>query len=206
MDLTQNTSRTASLWRWLSSHAADTAVGVALAVVVGSTGFISYTHICALTLAVGQSWKTAHLMPFAIDGQILIGSFAVARLSGRPRWWGLAGILPGLAESLYANWESGITHGRTAAIWAAVAAQSFAVSSALFELWMHRRKAARGHAGNAGRLTTEQALAVLVGSGSRRAVAAVCGIEAGQVQKWERFLAAAAAESAPQPSLNGATP
>jgi hypothetical protein len=181
---------------WLREHASDAAVGIALAVVVASTGFVSYTHICALTLAVGQSWKTAHLMPFAIDGQIVIGSFVVTRLAGRPRWWGLAGILPGLAESLYANWESGIAHGRTAAIWAAVAAESFAVSSALFELWMKNRKTALGRQGEARPATTEQALGILLSTGSRRAVAAVLGVEAGQVQRWERMLAASVAEEA----------
>jgi hypothetical protein len=181
---------------WLREHSADAAVGIALAVVVCSTGFISYTHICSLTLAVGQSWQTAHLMPFAIDGQIVIGSFVITRVAGWPRWWGLAGILPGLAESLYANWESGISHGRTAAIWAAVAAESFAVSSALFELWLKHRKAARGQGGETRPATTEQALGALLSTGSRRAVAAVLGIEAGQVQRWERQLAAVVAEEA----------
>jgi hypothetical protein len=181
---------------WLREHATDAAVGIALAVVVGCTGFVSYTHICALTLELHQSWKTAHLAPLYIDGQIVIGSFAWARVTGRPRWCGLAGIVPGLAESLFANWESGIVHGLAAAGWATVAAQSFAVSSFLFELWLKHRKDARGRAGEAGRLTTEQVLGLLVASGSERAVAAVCEVERGQIQKWKRYLAAVDAEEA----------
>lgn len=130
-------------WHWLRAHATDTAVGIALAVVVVSTGFISYTHICALTLDLHQSWKTAHLTPLAIDGQIVIGSFVWARLPGRARWCGLAGIVPGLAESMFANWESGISHGHLAAGWAMVAAEAFAVSSFLFELWLKYRSGTR---------------------------------------------------------------
>jgi hypothetical protein len=44
--------------------------------------------------------------------------------------------VPGLAESLFANWESGIVHGHLAAIWATVPAQAFAVASFMFERWL----------------------------------------------------------------------
>lgn len=117
-------------------------VGAALATVAAVTGFISYTHICALTLGLHQSWKTAHLMPLAVDGQIVIGG-AVLAASGRGRWWGLVGVVPGLAESLFANWESGISHGRLSAAWAVVAAASFAGSSFIFERWL-KSQARRG--------------------------------------------------------------
>lgn len=122
-------------WPRALSPAALTA-GVALLTVTIVTGFVSYTHICALTLVLHQSWKTAHLMPFAVDGQIVVGSvvFLVAR--GRTAWWGWLGIVPGLAESLFANWESGIAHGFLAAAWATVAAQAFAGSSFMFERWL----------------------------------------------------------------------
>lgn len=120
----------------LRRHAAALVIGAALAAVAGTTGFISYTHICALTLVLHQSWKTAHLMPLAVDGQIIIGSVVLLALPGAQRWWGLVGIVPGLAESLFANWESGIAHGYLGAAWATVAAQAFAVSSFLFERWL----------------------------------------------------------------------
>ena len=111
-------------------------VGAALATVTAVTGFISYTHICALTLALHQSWKTAHLTPLAVDGQIVIGGVVLATGHGGQKYWGWLGIGPGLAESLYANWESGSVHGQQAAIWATVAAQSFAVATFLFERWV----------------------------------------------------------------------
>jgi Protein of unknown function (DUF2637) len=118
-------------------------VGVALALVAFTTGFISYTHISALTENLGQSWKTAHLMPFAVDGQIVIGSVYYMENEGkRRRWLGLIGFVPGIAESLFANWESGIVHGLLAAAWATVPAQAFACSTVLFDLWLHSRRAA----------------------------------------------------------------
>lgn len=119
---------------------ADAVVGFALATVAFCTGFISYTHICALTLNEDQSWKTAHLMPLAIDGQIVIGSAYFMAHDDKRRWWGLIGIVPGVLESLFANWESGIVHGLWAAGWATVPAQAFACSTFLFERWLKSRR------------------------------------------------------------------
>lgn len=121
---------------WLRAYGPAATGGLALATVTAATGFVSYTHICALTLELHQSWKTAHLMPLIVDGQITVGSVVLLVAHGRTAWWGWLGIAPGLAESLYANWESGSTHGLQAAIWATVAAQAFAGSSFMFERWV----------------------------------------------------------------------
>ena len=115
-------------------------VGGSMALVAFSSGFISYTHISALTLEENQSWKTAHLYPACIDGQIVIGSFYF--MNGKNRWQKAAGllfgVLPGIGESLIANWASG-WHGHNigAALWATVPAQAFACSTFLFERWLH---------------------------------------------------------------------
>lgn len=198
MNLTDNPPPAATAPRfrdWLRAWGAALVVGGALATVTAVTGFISYTHICALTLVLHQSWKTAHLMPLAVDGQIVIGG-AVLATDRRGRWWGLVGVVPGLLESLFANWESGIAHGYLPATWAMVAALSFAVSSFLFERWLRGRVSAGGQGGNAGQLTTEQALGALLASGSQRAVAAVLGVERPVVQKWARQLAESGTEEA----------
>lgn len=134
------------VFSWLRARGPAVVIGTTLAAVAGVTGFISYTHICALTLVLHQSWKTAHLMPLAVDGQIVIGSVVYMALDGKSRFWGLVGIVPGLAESLFANWESGIDGGRFAAGWATVAAQAFAVSSFLFERWLRAQVKSTGHA------------------------------------------------------------
>ena len=185
-------------------------IGATLATVAGVTGFISYTHICALTLSLHQSWKTAHLMPLAVDGQIVIGSVVYMSLPGRNRFWGLVGIAPGLAESLFANWESGISRGRLDASWATVAAQAFAVSSFLFERWLKAQAAKAGHAaphapvpeeasaapapaaapapGTAGTLTPDAALLALIGTGSQRDIAAMLGVPKTRVGRWKARL------------------
>jgi hypothetical protein len=115
-------------------------VGLSLATVAVTTGFISYTHISALTVILHGSWKTAHLMPLAVDGQIAIGSVILMEVKDRRRWLGLIGFVPGLLESLFANWESGIVHGLLAASWSTVPAQAFACSTFLFEVWLRYRR------------------------------------------------------------------
>lgn len=131
---------------WLRARASSLTIGWSLAIVAATTGFVSYTHISALTAHLGQSWKTAHLYPLFIDGQIVIGSIYFMTRDGKRRWLGLLGIVPGVAESLYANWESisvsgSWLHVYEAHAWATVPAQAFAVSSFLFERWLKDRGA-----------------------------------------------------------------
>jgi hypothetical protein len=134
----------------LRERASAMAVGLSLATVSLATGFISYTHISALTQVYWQNWKTAHLMPLAVDGQIVIGSVYFMETEGRKRFLGLIGVVPGIAESLYANWQSvAPPHGTPwlvvfeAHLWATVPAQAFACSTVLFERWLHSRRAPR---------------------------------------------------------------
>lgn len=146
MDLTDSPPAPASAARvtaWLAARGSALVIGAAFAIVVGGTGFVSYTHISALMLQVHQSWKTAHIMPLVIDGQIVIGSVFFMVLAGKQRFLGLIGVVPGVLESLYANWESGAVYGRRDAVIAAVAAQVFAGSTFLFERWLKSRAGER---------------------------------------------------------------
>jgi hypothetical protein len=119
-------------------------IGLSLATVALTTGFISYTHISALTIHEHQSWKSAHLYPLTVDGQIAIGSVILMEMKGKHRWWGLVGFLPGLVESLVANWASGWQgHNLGAALWSTVPAQAFACSTFLFEMWLRYRRRAQ---------------------------------------------------------------
>jgi hypothetical protein len=119
-------------------------IGLSLATVAITTGFISYTHIAALTIHENQSWKSAHLYPLAVDGQIAIGSVILMEVKGRHRWWGLVGFIPGLLESLVANWASGYAgHNVAAGLWSTVPAQAFACSTFLFEMWLRHRRASK---------------------------------------------------------------
>jgi hypothetical protein len=133
----------------LHARSSSLAIGWSLAVVTATTGFVSYTHISALTLTLGQSWKTAHLYPLFIDGQIVIGSVYYMTREGKRKWLGLLGIVPGVLASLFANWESSSVAGSWLHVyashaWATVPAQAFAVSSFLFERWLKDRGALSG--------------------------------------------------------------
>jgi hypothetical protein len=128
----------------LRANAESLFYGTAMGAVTLAAGFISYTHISALVTAEHQSWKTAHLMFLPVDGQIVIGTGYYMRNSGRRRrFLGLLGFLPGFGESAVANWMSGSPHGLFAALVATVPAEAFAVSSYLFERWLHEWRQGR---------------------------------------------------------------
>ena len=122
--------------------------GAALATVAVVAGVVSYTHIDALTLALHGSVMVGHLMPLAVDGLIVVGSVFLLTTAGRQARWGWLGIVPGAAASLFANFESGIPHGRLAAGWATVPALFFALATLLFERWLKAQ--VTGAAGTAG--------------------------------------------------------
>jgi hypothetical protein len=172
-------------------RSSDLTAGLALATVAFTSGFISYTHICALTLQQHGSWKTAHLMPLAVDMQIVMGSVYFMGNEGRKRRWaGLLGIVPGIGESLIANWQSGIVHGLFAAGWATVPAQAFACSAFLFERWLYARKAAR----SAGRSDAELlALSLADAAGLRASLEAAQALAEASVVRAEAAVAAVAA-------------
>lgn len=123
--------------------------------VAAVTGTISYGHIFWLTLALGGSRLVGHLMPFGVDGQIVMGSIMLLAARGRQRHWGWLGIVPGLAESVFANYMSGLPHGHLAAAWYTVAAEGFAVASFLFERLLKSLVSQGGRTGRDGRAEQE---------------------------------------------------
>jgi len=104
-----------------------------VAAVAAVAGIISYTHICRLALAEGQTPFDSHLFPFAVDGLIISGSVALYRSTPGQTWLGWLGVGPGVLATLYANVESGISRGVLAAIVAGWPAIAFALASFLFE-------------------------------------------------------------------------
>lgn len=107
--------------------------GLAILMVAVVMGRVSYLHIFALTVALHQPVGVARLMPFGVDGMIVVGSIVQLTSAG---WLGWLGIGPGIAISLFANVESGVGHGWLAATWAGVPAVTFALSAFLFERWL----------------------------------------------------------------------
>lgn len=142
--------RATTVLTWLREWGPGLVAGLALATVGAAAGTISYTHIDALTMALGGSGLAGHLMPVAVDGQIIVGSFILLTATGATARWGWLGIGCGLAESLFANWESGISRGYFAAGWAMVAALAFAVASFSFERWVKAQFSQGGSGGSRG--------------------------------------------------------
>jgi hypothetical protein len=121
---------------WLRTWWPKVTSGLALAAVAGTAGVISYSHIYRLTLALHQSVMVARLMPIAVDGLVVVGSVVLLQSAPGQRWLGWVGVGPGVAISLFANVESGISYGPLAAAWAGIPAVAFALSTFMFERWL----------------------------------------------------------------------
>jgi hypothetical protein len=131
---------------WLRAWGPALTAGLALATVAGVTGRISYLHIKALTIALHQAPQVAQIMPFGVDGLIVVGSVVLLQPPKDQPWLGWIGIGPGVAASVFANWESGLSSGVKSAVWAAVPAAFFALATFMFERWL---KAQFSHLGQA---------------------------------------------------------
>lgn len=173
---------------WLREWWSRLIAGLALGAVAGVTGRISYLHIKALTLALHQPAQVAQIMPFGVDGLIVVGSVVLLQAADGQEWLGWLCIGPGVAASVFANAESGLPYGLMSAGWATVPAIAFAVATFTFERWLKGQFPAGGHVVGH---TPEQALAALLASDSERRVAEVLGVERSQVQKLKRQLVAA---------------
>ena len=120
---------------WLRAYGPKIISGLAIAAVASVAGVVSYLHIYGLTLTLHQPVIVARLMPFAVDGLIVVGS--VVLLTEAAAWWlGWLGVGPGVAISLFANVESGIRYGVLAAIWAGIPAVAFSLATFMLERWL----------------------------------------------------------------------
>jgi hypothetical protein len=135
---------------WLRTWWPKVISGLALAVVAGTAGVISYTHIYRLTLALHQPVMVARLMPVAVDGLVVVGSVVLLQSAPGQRWLGWVGVGPGVAISLFANVESGIGYGPLAAAWAGIPAVAFALSTFMFERWVSAQVGQSGVPNGAG--------------------------------------------------------
>lgn len=131
---------------WMGAWLSRLIAGLALSIVAGVTGVVSYTHIFALTVALHGSPLVATLMPFGVDGLIVVGSVVLLQAIPGQAWLGWLGVVPGVATSLFANIESGLRYGPLAAGWAGVPAGSFALATFLLERWL-KAQAGRGGSG-----------------------------------------------------------
>lgn len=96
------------------------------AAVAGIAGYASYWHQVSVTLLAGERVELAHLMPFSVDGLLVVASIVMvdARQSNRkPPWVARAFFALGIAASVAANVASAhpTLLGRAVASWPAIA-------------------------------------------------------------------------------------
>lgn len=132
---------------WIRAWWSRLTAGLALVVVASVTGVISYTHVYDLTVSLHQPVMVARLMPFGVDGLIVVGSVVLLQAAPGQAWLGWLGVVPGVAASLFANVESGLRWGPLPAGWAGMPAASFALATFLLERWL---KAQASHGGRGG--------------------------------------------------------
>ena len=201
-----------ALFEWFRDRWTRLIAGIALTAVAAATGVISYRHIYELSIVLFQPSLVAKLQPVGIDGLIVVGSVVLLQASPNHPYLGWFGVVPGVAVSVFANFESGIAHGWLAAAWASVPAGGFALATFLLERWLKDQVKAVVTAGSAGSaapaeilaevamecprcaaenhpeppepLTREAALLALIGTGSRRDVAAWLGVPKSRVDRW----------------------
>jgi uncharacterized protein DUF2637 len=125
-----------SALEWLATWWSRVVAGFAFAVVAGVTGRISYMHIEGLTLAMHQPPVVATLMPFGVDGLIVVGSVALLQAAEGQERLGWICVGPGAAASLFANVESGWRYGVAAAAWAGMASAGFILATFTLERWL----------------------------------------------------------------------
>ena len=128
---------------WLRSYWPKVVSGAAILAVAAVAGTISYSHMYELSLVLHQGVMASRLMPFGVDGLIVVGSVVLLQSAPGQRWLGWVGVVPGLAISLFANIESGLRYGPLAAIWAGVPALSFFIATFILERWLQGQAKAK---------------------------------------------------------------
>lgn len=203
-------------WKWLRTWWSSLLAGGGFAVVAGVTGRISYVHIQALTLALHQPASLAQIMPFGVDGLIVVGSVALLQAGDTQPWVGWVCVVPGAIVSLFANVWSYISYGWLSAAWAGVASMSFIVATFTLERWLKAqfKRPTQGGSGTPGEpspeafpgaagggrpevphpLSTLEALGALLDSEKERELAFLLKVDRNKIRAWKGQLDAADGE------------
>lgn len=202
--------------RWLAAWWSRLIAGSAFAVVAVVTGRISYVHIQELTLALHQPASIAQIMPFGVDGLIVVGSVALLQAGETQPWLGWVCVIPGALVSLFANVWSFIGYGLLSAAWAGVASMSFIVATYTLERWLKAQFKASTRPGSGTPAAASEttvpdgaaqaspelaqpasplaALQTLLDSESERNLAFLLGVDRNRVKAWQRRLDASGEE------------
>jgi hypothetical protein len=203
----------------VKSHSTPRVVGwLALAGVSLIAGVASYFHALEVVEASGATAPVAYLVP-ALADLVILGASAdllAASRAGqeRPRLTMVA-LSVGIGVTLAMNIAAGAHHGLGGRLVAGWPALAFILALESLSGLVRRGRgvpeaaaapATVNHDEPAEPLSPEEALQLLVASGSRRAVAELLGIPKSRVDRWAAKpseVALVAQDSEPEPSLNG---
>ena len=174
--------------------------GMFLAALSGITGVISYNHGLDVVRLVGNTGLVAYLVPLVPDLMIVTSSLTLIEASAlrvaRPPMAMLA-LVAGIGWTVAMNVAAGWRHGPGGALIAAGVPLAFVLT---FEslLWLARRGRGGSVAAAAPATSsqgeppeppsTEEALRVLLATGSRRGLADVLGVPKSRVDSWAASL------------------
>lgn len=207
-----------SKWRWLRKWSALSTAAVAFGFGAADAGQISYTHAFAVMQAYHVRASVAYGEPALAD--ICIAGSAASLFYGMRRmdswrqfpWLSLAGVIIAGYVTMWMNVDAGTP--LQVPIWCVNGWPPVALGLCLESVLSIRRAVLKAReAGVADpdyeapeSLTTKDALALLLATGSHRDVAAVLGVDKNKVYRWGVMLRQA--EPPPEPvlaSMNGAS-
>ena len=196
MNGTDSTSRAAS-----GPRVAGWASTLTMAGFTAIAAGISYNDGLFLIRYAGALGRIAYLYPLLPDGLILISSVRLYRAAPQRPGWAMTGVILGIALTLAMNIGAGILHNWLYALADACVPVVFFVA-----LEILRGSVKRGRDGAATLavpavttepepdtepgepLTPDEALLVLLGTGSRQAVADLLGVPKSRVNRWHARL------------------
>lgn len=191
-------------------------VGVlTMAAFATAAAVISYNDGLFLVHLAGTRGHLAYLYPLLPDGLIVISwtSMYEAGLTGIPRpRWATAGIALGACLTVSMNVAAGVLHNELSALIDGVVPVVFFVAlEILMGLIRRRHGAVTGETppGQPGTMwlavpeTTDEALRLLLDTGSIRGLADDLGVPKGRVEAWSRRVSKVSDDETPDPSLNG---
>lgn len=181
-----------------------------MAALAGITGVVSWLHAYAVVREVGNTGTVAYLVPFVPDLMIVTSSVTLleaARTGMRRPWMAMLSLAVGAGVTVVLNVAAGWRQGPGSCLLNGLIPVAFVLT---FETLIGLLRRPAGTTGGqrepddepAEPPSTDEALALLLATGSRRALAEALGVPKSRVDSW----AARSAQVAEVAPLNGQAP
>jgi hypothetical protein len=192
MNPNRNQYRTARI-PWLARYAR----GATMVVFTAIAAAISYSDGLYLIRFAGAAGRVAYMYPLLPDGLILISSIRLYEAAPWRPAWAMAGVIIGVGLTLAMNVGAGVLHNWMYALADACVPVVFFVALEILRGAVKRGRGgasphpapvASGQPEPAGPVKPEAALLALIGTGSRRDIAALLGVPKTRVDRWHARL------------------